>query len=380
MIKLASEFRKRIDDRLNMTEKWVDEFFDISEDKQGFFVAKLNPKSNLDLTQFKDMCSLVRELGGPDYVQGSKLWKVPSPCVRAPSLAEPAKTAKAQLPNIQFIPVDAIRVPAFLPTRELIRHERIAEIRDSIKNHGLKYAIKVRRASDGGYELIDGFVRKKAVEELDWKQVPAEIVEASDETVIVDSIITNKDRIEEDPVTLAKKIDVLLNAFGWTQEKLAEQLTMDRTSIAQHVRILQLPEEVQHSVALHNVSFYQGLLLLELEGAQTQLLLAKEVKEKGLSTRQLEERIRKLKPPKPKIEEKPRPLPETEVVPETWSFRNKREEMMKPETGPDVLKPEEKAGIEIGVIECSECSSKFRLVHLSTNLHRIRKIEAEAKS
>jgi len=78
-ISLASDFAKEISKSLGVTEKWVDEWFDIEEDKMGFFIAKLKPKQFLDKMQFRTMCNLVRDLGGESYLQGMKTWKVPGP-------------------------------------------------------------------------------------------------------------------------------------------------------------------------------------------------------------------------------------------------------------------------------------------------------------
>jgi ParB family chromosome partitioning protein len=315
-LKLPSHFAKKISEALSMAAQSVEELFEIYEDKQGFFIAKLRPKQWLDKAQFKTMCALARDLGGEGYLQGAKAWMVPGPCAKkadttstpedARSKTEPSgvtprsvtddKSKPPDIPNIKFIPVDAIEVPNFLPTRELIQHEKLAQIRDSIKKRGLKYAIRVRHVPPDAYELIDGYLRLKAVRELSWKEIPAEIVTASDQDVVIDSIITNKDRIEEDSITVAKKLDILLNVFGYTQEKLAEEIGLDRTKIAHTIRLLKLPKEVQHSVALHNVSFYHALLLLTLEDPQLQVQLATEVVDNGLSTRQLEERIRELQP------------------------------------------------------------------------------------
>jgi len=329
-INLPSDLAKEIAKSLGMTEKWVDEWFDIEEDKQGYFVAKLKPKKFLEKDhQFRALCALTRDLGGEGYLQGAKAWKVPGPFAKKPlpqantasalspmdarSKPEPISgvapdsltydTSKTpDIPNLKFIPVDAIKIPAFLPTRELISHERLSEIRNSIKKHGLRYPIKVRRFNSD-YELIDGYLRLKSVEQLGWKGILAEIKEATDQEVVVESLITNKHRIEEDPITVAKKLDILLNTFGCTQEKLGEEIGLDQATISHTISLLRLPKEIQHYVALHNnVSYFHALLLLRVENPDLQVQLAKEVVDNGLSTRQLEERIRELQP---------KPIPES---------------------------------------------------------------------
>jgi ParB family chromosome partitioning protein len=349
-IDLPSGFAKKIAEALGMTDKWVDEWFEIDEDKQGYFIAKLKPKKFLEKDQFRTLCALARDLGGEGYLQGAKAWLVPgplakkslpqpdttsTPSARAPmdarSIPQPAsgvapdsltydQSKPPEIPNLKFIPVDAIKIPAFLPTRELISHERLSEIRNSIKKHGLRYPIKVRRFNSD-YELIDGYLRLKCVQQLGWKGILAEIKDATDQEVVVESLITNKHRIEEDPITVAKKFDILISAFGYTQEKLAEELGVSQPWISDTIRFLKLPKEVQHYLAVDNVSRHHAMSLLTVNDTKLQVQLAKEVVDNGLSTRQLEERIRELQP-KPVAPSPPEPsAPSQPLEPSTEARR-----------------------------------------------------------
>jgi ParB family chromosome partitioning protein len=391
-LKLPSDFGNEISKALNWKLEQVAEWFTLEEDKEGYFWALLKPKKFLEKPEFKTMCALARDLGGEGYLEGAKAWAVPGPCVKKPDTTstpvedargkespkaetrkEPSgvapkvltedKSKPPEIPNMKFIPIDTIKIPPFLPTRELISHERLSEIRESVKKHGLKYPIKVRPGPDSGtYELKDGYLRLESVQQLGWKEIPAEIKDTSDQEVIVESIITNRHRIEEDPITLAKKLDILVNAFGYTQEKLGEELGIDRTTISHFVRLLKLPKEIQHSVALHNVSFYHALLLLTVEKPDLQVQLAKEVVDNGLSTRQLEERIREFepKPVEPSPPEAIRQPTEIRraVQPEQQSepLRPQPENHLEPE-GPKSLL----TGFEV---ECPECHAKLLINHV----------------
>lgn len=294
------EFAQKIADVLTFKSEAVEEYFDVGEDREGFFYATLRPKKWLSDLQFRGMCGLVKDLGG-DYVKGFKTFRAPGPLAKK----SPTQIAqndvkddkrKPEIRNIRFVSVNAIHVPSFLPTRELIDLKQ-GKIRDSIKRHGLKYPIRVRPGSEPEtYELIDGFLRLQSVKQLGWTEIVAEIKDTSDQEVVIESIITNKDRIEEDPITIAKKLDILVNAFGYTQEKLGLELGMEQSTISNFIRLLKLPKEVQHYLALNNVSFYHGLLLLTLEKPELQAQLAKEVVDGALSTRQLEERIQEVQP------------------------------------------------------------------------------------
>jgi ParB family chromosome partitioning protein len=319
-INLPSDFAKEIAQSLGMTEKWVDEWFDVEEDKQGYFVAKLKPKKWLEKDQFRTMCTLVRDIGGEGYLEGMKAWRMPGPLAKKPlpqadttstpehprSTPQPAsgvapdsltydKSGPPDIPNIKFIPIEAIKIPAFLPTRELISNERLSEIRNSIKKHGLRYPIKVRRFNSD-YELIDGYLRLKSIQQLGWKGILAEIKDATDQEVVVESLITNKHRIEEDPITVAKKLDILINAFGYTQEKLAEEIGLSREYVANATRLLKLPKQIQQEIASNKIGFRHGLTLLTVNNVDLQLQLAKEIVEEGSTISELEERIRELQP------------------------------------------------------------------------------------
>jgi len=417
---LPSDFAKEIAKSLGMTDKWVDEWFTVEEDKLGYFIAKLQPKKFLEKDQFRTLCALTRDLGGEGYLQGMKAWKVPGPLAKKPlpqadttstpspteprsmpQLPQPAsgvapdsltydKSKPPDIPNLKFIPVDAIKIPAFLPTRELISHERLSEITNSIKKHGLKYPIKVRRANSD-YELIDGYLRLKSVQQLGWKGILAEIKEASDREVLTDSIITNKHRIEEDPITTAKKLDILVNAYGCTHEQLAEEFGVSREWITNIIRLLKLPKEVHQCFAVNNVSYHHGLSLLTVDDQKLQVQLAKEIVDNGLSTRQLEERIRELQPkpvaPSPPAPSQPEPSTEARraVQPEApASTSSSAQEHIEPEhpplpsestTGPspkkEPVEPPKPEPVDVAEFTCKICGEVYRISHVKPGVHEL---------
>lgn len=445
-LKLPSDFAKKIAETLNWSRVTVDEFLEFTEDKEGYFWATLRPKKNLDKPDFITLCRLTRDLGGEDYVKGARGWKIPGPFVKtqkdhAPSESTPKeqhtgsesipnKASAAgesfpkghEIPNVRFIPVAAITVPSFLPTRESIDSKKQGEIRESIKKHGLKYAIRVRPGPEPGtYELKDGFLRLQSVKQLGWKEVPAEVKDTSDREVVIESIITNKDRAEEDPITVAKKLDILINAFGYTQEKLAQELGIDQSAISHHIRLLRLPKEIQHYVAIHNVSFRHALLLLTIERLELQEQLAQEVVLTGLSTRELEDRIQEVQhkvPSEPKepskersegknLEEQARAqgvcarcgAPETTHPIEGKFYCDACAELIEAEKEPSLVPGEGPSpeveettkttagtaaigtgpehihrkieGMQVGEFTCPECKQKFFIDHISASNHKL---------
>ncbi|HLE74950.1 MAG TPA: ParB/RepB/Spo0J family partition protein [Candidatus Bathyarchaeia archaeon] len=431
-VNLPSDFAKAVADALGWKLAQVDDAFDFEEDKQGFFWAKLKPKKFLEKLDFRTVCALTRDLGGEGYLMGAKAWKVPGPYAKKapasdeapedpkpvttstlapaplPSTSQPQdvrgisdqlkfdKSKPPELPNLKFVPVDAIKIPPFLPTRTLIAYEKQSKIRESIKKHGLKYPIKVRPGPEPGtYELKDGYLRLTSVQQLGWKEILAEIKDTPDQEVVIESLVANKDRIEEDPITVAQKLDILINAFGFTQEKLAEELGIDRSTIANMIRLLKLPKEIQHCLALNNVTFYHGLLLLTLDDPNLQVQLTKEIVENDLSTRQLEKRIDELQP-KPIPEAPSQPEPQGGFEPTTQARRAESPDLRQtteapleqgidseaahkevgnapqepkapePEAGPPQPEPQ-----DFAEVTCPECGEHFRLAHYGPHDHRI---------
>ena len=424
-VKDLKDFTRLIAQTLDFKEQAIPEWFSIEETKDGYFTAVLQKGKWLDNLPFKALCGLMRDLKG-DYVKGAQTFSAPGPMAKkepsgiAPNDVKDDKR-KPDLPNIRFVSVNAIHVPSFLPTRELIDLKQ-GKIRESIKKHGLKYPIRVRPGTEPEtYELIDGFLRLQSVKQLGWTEIITEIKDTSDQEVVIESIIMNKDRIEEDPITIAKKLDILVNAFGYTQEKLAQELGISQPEISHYVGLLRLPKEIQHYVALNNVSFYHGLLLLTLEKPELQVQLAKEVIDKGLSTRQLEERIQEVQP-KPGV-----PPPIGTVKPQDVTY-GKAKEILDTPAGREVLidavkeavakgeipasmedeefrifaegiatvedeheplEPSEKAGVgssetvhrhklegvQVGEFHCTECNQHFVIDHISADKHRLKKVE-----
>lgn len=385
---------------MGMPEKWVDEWFEVEETKEGYFVAKLKTKKFLEKDQFRTICALVRDMGGEGYLQGMKAWKIPGPLAKKPmpttdtSKPQPAsgvapdsltyeKSKPPEIPTIKFIPIDTVKIPPFLPTRELVSHERLSEIRESIKKHGLKYPIKVRRFNSD-YELIDGYLRLKCVQQLGWKGILAEIKDATDQEVVVESLITNKHRIEEDPITVAKKLDILISAFGYTQEKLAVEIGISQEHISNTIKLLKLPKEIQRQIASNDIGFRHGLTLFTVNNVELQLKLAREIIDERLTISQLEHRIDELQPkpipeapsppevPMPLVGSEPAKEARTAIQPERPLKQGIDSEPSYKEVGNEIPEqtPQEPTEPKPEKIDtgfewvCPECGRKVQLIHV----------------
>jgi len=163
-INLPSDFAKEIAKSLGMSDKWVDEWFDIEEDKQGYFVAKLKPKKYLEKDQFRTMCVLVRDLGGEGYLEGMKAWRVPGPLAKKP-LPQANTTSTPS-------PMDARSKPE--PISGVVaetKHETVKEIKTSETELGQIYPV----VKDQFGNILDGFHRKQV--NPNWKETKVEVAD-----------------------------------------------------------------------------------------------------------------------------------------------------------------------------------------------------------
>jgi ParB family chromosome partitioning protein len=212
-----------------------------------------------------------------------------------------------QLQNIQGagpsseIPLDKIRPNRFQP-RQTFSEAELKELADSISAQGMLQPILVRR--DGqGYELISGERRFRAAQALGHKSVPAVVKEkATDEEMAEWALVENVQRANLNPIEEARGYRRLMDEFKLTQEQVAQKVGKDRATIANAVRLLKLPEEVQRLVHEDKLSMGHARALLGLEnlaGGQAGLVtVARKAASEGWSVRQVEQAAQVAKQPK----------------------------------------------------------------------------------
>lgn len=166
---------------------------------------------------------------------------------------------------------------------------KLNELAASIKEQGVLQPILVRPAEKSGkYEIVAGERRYRASKLAGLKTIPAIIKELGDEVTLAVALIENIQRQELNPLEEAASYRELLDNYGYTQAKLAEKLGKSRVYVANTLRLLALPDEVQGLIAKGGLSAGHGRALLMLESAEDRLLLAARVQEEGLSVRQTE--------------------------------------------------------------------------------------------
>ena len=190
----------------------------------------------------------------------------------------------------QTVPVAAVRPNPFQPRREF-DEERLAELEASIRRDGLLQPILVRPAGDG-YQIVSGERRFRAVQRLEWSSVPAVVRELDDEQMLVLALVENLQRDDLSVVDEARGYRELVDKFGLTQDEVGDRVGRDRSTVANAIRLLKLPEPVLDLLAAGALSAGHGRAILTLPDAEAQARLARQVVEDGWSVRETERRAR----------------------------------------------------------------------------------------
>lgn len=206
----------------------------------------------------------------------------------APAPAEPVTLADGS----RLIEIDPSELkPNPKQPRLVFDEEALEELAESIKRDGVQEPVIVRAAPDGGYELISGERRVRASIMADRTLIPAVVRDIPDDDLLRLGLIENLQRENLNPIETAKAYAQLIEEFGWTQERLAQEVGKKRASVANMLRLLQLPEAVQEYVSAGTLTFGHARALAALGSTSQQLDLAEKIVAKGLSVREAEELV-----------------------------------------------------------------------------------------
>ena len=184
------------------------------------------------------------------------------------------------------IPVRLIDSNPFQPRQEFDEDE-LQALCDSLRAHGLLQPIVVRSQGDR-YQLVAGERRLRAATKAGWTDVPAQIVEADDRQVAELAIVENMQRKDLNPLEKAASFQRYLEQYGCTQEDLAARLKLDRSTISNLIRLLELPNKVQEALRQGKITQGHARSLLPLGDEREQLNFCRRIQEEGLSVRQTE--------------------------------------------------------------------------------------------
>ncbi|MEK7387816.1 MAG: ParB/RepB/Spo0J family partition protein [candidate division NC10 bacterium] len=188
------------------------------------------------------------------------------------------------------VPVSQIDVNPNQP-RKSFNSATLDELVASIKASGVIQPVLVRRHG-GAYQLIAGERRWRAARLAGLERIPAIVREATDAQSLELALVENLLREDLNPMETAEAYQKLLAQFGWTQEELAQRIGKDRTSIANSLRLLRLPEEIQADLRAGRLTMGHARALLALTSAADQLKLRNEILANDWSVRTAEDSIR----------------------------------------------------------------------------------------
>ena len=195
---------------------------------------------------------------------------------------------------VNEIPLKSISVNPFQP-RTSFDEESLNELVMSVEEHGIIQPITVRRAADNTYQLISGERRIRAAEKAGLKRIPAFVREAGDENMMELALVENIQREDLDAIEVAISYQRLIEEFDLTQEALGERVGKKRATIANYLRLLNLPVEIQTGIREKKISMGHARALAGIEDRDYQVEVFSKILSQDLSVRQVESLAKKSK-------------------------------------------------------------------------------------
>ena len=212
----------------------------------------------------------------------------------------PAQATTDTESALREIPIGEIAGNPFQPRKNFSETE-LRELEESLGVNGLLQAVTVRTAPAGkGYQLIAGERRLRAATNLGWKQIPAVVKDLSDREMLTLALVENLQRFDLNPIEEGEGYDRLIREFGYTQQTVAELVGKDRSTVANVIRLLQLPDGVRSLIQKGELTSGQARPLLGLEDKKRATALAQVIVDEGLSAREVESRVREVATPSDK--------------------------------------------------------------------------------
>ena len=211
--------------------------------------------------------------------------------------------------SVQKLPIMKIEAAADQP-RKKFDDEALAELAESIRVHGILQPICVRKLPTGYYSIIAGERRWRAARLAELKEVPVIVVDADEKKARELALIENLQREDLDDMEVAAGFRSLMDDFGLTQEQVAQQMGLSRSGVANTLRLLSLPGEVQDMVRSGELSAGHARCVMRVTGEKQQIAFARLCVKNSLSVRQAEALAAKLEKGKAAV-----PAAEKEMLP-----------------------------------------------------------------
>ncbi len=219
--------------------------------------------------------------------------------------------------TVEEIKIKDLRPNPYQP-RKTFDEDALSDLKESIQQHGVLQPIIVRK-SIKGYDIVAGERRFRAAQQAGLTTIPAIVREFSETLMREIALLENLQREDLSPLEEAEAYASLLDHLSVTQEELAKRLGKSRPHIANHLRLLTLPDEVQKLIADGKLSMGHGRTLLSLKNKNKLAPLVKKIVDEGLNVRQVEKIVQQLNENVPR-ETKKKEAPKDRVLKERESF------------------------------------------------------------
>ena len=210
----------------------------------------------------------------------------------AGATGSPARSASASPVDVPYraIPIDQIRPNPFQPRKEF-REDELAQLQASLTANGLLQPITLRRAGNS-YELVAGERRLRAATRLGWTEIPAIVKDYDDKALLTLALVENLQRSDLNPIEEAEGYSRLSAEFALTQQEIAEVVGKDRSTVANSLRLLNLPAIVRRMLQDGQLSVGHARALLGISSERVMIDLAREAVAKNYSVRDVERRVK----------------------------------------------------------------------------------------
>ena len=196
--------------------------------------------------------------------------------------------------TISEIPIQDIEANPNQPRREFDA-EALQELAKSIQEIGIVQPITLRQMENGKYQIIAGERRWRASQIAGLTQIPAYIRTIKDENVMEMALVENIQREDLNAIEIALAYEHLMESSGMTQEKVSERVGKSRAAVANYVRLLKLPAQVQMALQNKEIDMGHARALLSLDSPSLQIKLFKDIVKNSYSVRKVEEIVKKFK-------------------------------------------------------------------------------------
>ena len=227
--------------------------------------------------------------------------------------------------TINEIPISQIEANPNQPRRDFDQ-EALQELAQSIKEIGIVSPITLRQISENRFQIIAGERRWRASQIVGLQAIPAYIRTTNDENVMEMALVENIQRDDLNAIEIALAYQHLLENTGMTQEKVAERVGKSRAAVANHLRLLKLPAQVQMALQKKEIDMGHARALLAIDSPSQQLRVFREIQKNGYSVRQVETLVKKIN--EGTADGDKRPAKKQQTVPEGFAaMREKLAEM-----------------------------------------------------